>query len=96
MIGPEATQAAQTLLRNILDFSQKYVSVVLMKINITIKRFWKNVQINNRNMLNSDRIDALEGGLMLIRQVHQKRALFVTNGIFLDKGLKFAMGVMGY
>ena len=62
MIGPEATQAAQTLLRNILDFNQKYVSVVLMKINITIKRFWKNVQINNRNMLNSDRIDAFEGG----------------------------------
>ena len=60
MIGPEATQAAQTLLRNILDFSQKYVSAVLMKVNITIKRFWKNVQINNRNMLNSDRIDAFE------------------------------------
>ena len=61
MIGPEATQAAQTLLRNILDFSQKYVSAVLMKVNITIKRFWKNVQINNRNMLNSDRTDAFEG-----------------------------------
>ena len=60
MIGPEATQAAQTLLRNILDFSQKYVSAVLMKVNITIKRFWKNVQINNRNMLNSDRTDAFE------------------------------------
>ena len=60
MIGPEATQAAQTLLRNILDFSQKYVSSVLMKVNITIKRFWKNVQINNRNMLNSDRTDAFE------------------------------------
>ena len=61
MIRPEATQAAQTLLRNILDFSQKYVSAVLMKVNITIKRFWKNVQINNRNMLNSDRTDAFEG-----------------------------------
>ena len=60
MIGPEATQAAQTLLRNIWDFSQKYVSAVLMKVNITIKRFWKNVQINNRNMLNSDRTDAFE------------------------------------
>ena len=60
MIGPEATQAAQTLLRNILDFSQKYVSAVLMKVNITIKRFWKNVQINTRNMLNSDRTDAFE------------------------------------
>ena len=60
MIGPEATQAAQTLLRNILDFSQKYVSAVLMKVNITIKCFWKNVQINNRNMLNSDRTDAFE------------------------------------
>ena len=61
MIRPEATQAAQTLLRNILDFRQKYVSAVLMKISITIKRFWKNVQINNRNMLNSDRTDAFEG-----------------------------------
>ena len=61
MIRPEATQAAQTLLRNILDFRQKYLSAVLMKISITIKRFWKNVQINNRNMLNSDRTDAFEG-----------------------------------
>ena len=37
--------------------------VVLMKIiiTITIKYFWKNVHVNNINMLYFDRIDVSEG-----------------------------------
>ena len=46
-----------------LDFSQKYVMVVLIKIIIivTLKCFVKNVCINNTKMLYYNRIDLYEG-----------------------------------
>ena len=46
-----------------LDFKQKYLMLVLMKIIafITIKCFWKNIHINNTNMLYYDTIDISEG-----------------------------------
>ena len=46
-----------------LDFSQKYVMIVLIKIIIvvTLKCFLKNVCINNAKMLYYNRIDLYEG-----------------------------------
>ena len=52
-----------TLLRSILDFSEKYVVVILIKTRfiITIKCFQKNVRINNINMPYYDRIGVSQG-----------------------------------
>ena len=52
-----------TLLRSILDFSEKYAVVILIKTRfiITIKCFQKNVRINNINMPYYDRIGVSQG-----------------------------------
>ena len=51
--------------------------------------YYKNVHINNINMLYYDKIASFVNEEILIRQVHHKYVTFVTIGIFLIKGLSF-------